>query len=153
MFMQPLCDLPAAPDRGDGGNRNNISDMDVGDHRTDFFNAATLGGARALGRDDLGRLSVGAKADIIVFSLDDLDVGPIDDPLRTLVNSGSPRDIRHSVIDGETVMKDRKIKGIDEAELRGKAQAYYEKMRLGYLERSDGSVSEERLFSSSFPVR
>ena len=38
--MQPLCDLPAAPDRGDGGNRNNISDMDVGDHRTDFFNAA-----------------------------------------------------------------------------------------------------------------
>ena len=124
-----------------------------GNTYADFFNAATLGGARALGRDDLGRLSLGAKADIIVFSLDDLDVGPIDDPLRTLVNSGSPRDIRHSVIDGETVMKDRKIKGIDEAELRGKAQAYYEKMRLGYLERSDGSVSEERLFPSSFPVR
>ena len=35
----------------------------------DVFDAATLGGARHLGRDDLGRLAAGAKADIIVVDL------------------------------------------------------------------------------------
>ena len=122
-----------------------------GNTYADFFNAATLGGAKALGRDDLGRIAAGAKADMIVIALDGLDIGPLDDPLRTLVNSGSPCDIRHSIIDGKFVMRDRRIEGIDEAELRSRAQAYYDKMRLGYLERSDGSLSEQQLFPPSFP--
>ena len=33
----------------------------------DVFTAATLGGARALGRDDLGRLAPGAKADLVII--------------------------------------------------------------------------------------
>src|SRR4030081_2636771 len=35
----------------------------------DVFDAATLGGAKALGRDDLGRLAAGAKADIVLVDL------------------------------------------------------------------------------------
>src|SRR6185503_4440123 len=35
----------------------------------DVFDAATLGGARHLGRDDIGRLAPGAKADIIIVDL------------------------------------------------------------------------------------
>src|SRR5258705_1172225 len=31
------------------------------------FDAATLGGARALGRDDLGRIAQGAKADLVLW--------------------------------------------------------------------------------------
>src|SRR5262249_54381184 len=45
----------------------------------DVFEAATLGGARALGRDDLGRLTPGAKADIVIIDLetrDSLRFGP-----------------------------------------------------------------------------
>ena len=125
--------------------------MPQGNTYADFYNAATLGGAKALGRDDLGRIEAGAKADLIVIALGDLDIGPMDDPLRTLVNSGTPRDIRHSIIDGRFVMRDRKIEGIDEAKLRNQAQAYYDKMRLGYLERSDGSLTERQMFPSSFP--
>lgn len=121
-----------------------------GNTYADFFNAATLGGAKALGRKDLGKLAVGAKADIVVFELDDLDIGPIDDPLRTLINSGSPRDIRHTIINGRFVMRDRKLPGIDEKALRNQAQNYYEKMRVGYIERSDGSLKEDKLFPSSF---
>ena len=59
--------------------------------------AATLGGARALGREDLGRIAVGARADMIVLDLDGLDVGTIEDPLRTIVNSGMSREVRHSI--------------------------------------------------------
>ncbi len=44
---------------------------DVWDHRaSDLFDAATLGGAKALGRSDIGRLSVGAKADIVLGGRD-----------------------------------------------------------------------------------
>ncbi len=32
----------------------------------EVFNAATLDGARALGRDDIGRLAPGAKADVVI---------------------------------------------------------------------------------------
>lgn len=122
-----------------------------GNTYADFFEAATLGGARALGRDDLGRIAVGARADMIVLDLDGLDVGTIDDPLRTIVNSGTSREVRHSIIDGRFVMRDRVIPGVDEAALRDRAQAYYEKMRMGYWERSDGSLPPERLFPGSFP--
>ena len=37
----------------------------------DYYDAATIGGADALRRDDLGRLAPGAKADITVFDLSD----------------------------------------------------------------------------------
>ena len=33
----------------------------------DFYNAATIGGAKALRRDDLGRLASGCTADISIF--------------------------------------------------------------------------------------
>ncbi|NLL36285.1 MAG: amidohydrolase family protein [Fretibacterium sp.] len=124
-----------------------------GNTYADFFEAATLGGARALGRDDLGRIAAGARADMIVLDLDGLDVGTIDDPLRTIVNSGTSREVRHSIIDGRFVMRDRVIEGVDEAELRDRAQAYYEKMRMGYWERSDGSLTPEQLFPGSFPEK
>ena len=55
----------------------------------DLFDAATLGGAQALGRDDLGRLAPGARADIAVFGLDDAVMAPSIDPITTLVAGGS----------------------------------------------------------------
>lgn len=69
-----------------------------GNRFADFFEAATVGGAKALGRDDIGRLCPGAKADIIVFDMSGIDIGPIDDPLRTLVNSGTSLEITTSII-------------------------------------------------------
>ena len=40
--------------------------------------------------------------------------------------------VRHSIIDGRFVMRDRVIPGIDEAALRDQAQAYYEAAVAGY---------------------
>ena len=49
----------------------------------DVFDAATLGGARALGRDDLGRLAPGAKADIVLVDLRAAHFGAVHDPIRS----------------------------------------------------------------------
>ena len=93
----------------------------------DIFNAATLNGAKALGRDDLGRLAPGARADIIVIDLDDLRVGPYEDPLRTLVVSCVGNNVRHTIIGGEVRMKDWKLVGVDEKKLMREAQTVFEK--------------------------
>ena len=84
----------------------------------DFYRAATLGGAQALGRDDLGRLAPGAKADIIVIDLSDYRLGPIDDPIRTLVMMGNGRNVRQVIVDGRTIVQDGKIPGLDTESMR-----------------------------------
>ena len=44
------------------------------------FDAATLGGARALGRDDLGRIAPGAKADLVLWKATSWRMTPLRDP-------------------------------------------------------------------------
>lgn len=116
----------------------------------DVFNAATLGAAKMLGRDDLGRLAVGTKADMIVIDLNGFHLGPVDDPFRTAIIGGSGRDIKMTIINGRIVMRDRQIPNVDLEELATKAQAYYDKMRLTYMERSYVDMSEEDFYPASF---
>jgi cytosine/adenosine deaminase-related metal-dependent hydrolase len=87
----------------------------------DVFNAATLAGAKALGRDDLGRLAPGAKADILVVDLTSLHMGLIDDPIKTLIYMGSQRDIETVIVDGKVVVEGGRVPGVDEEELAKKA--------------------------------
>lgn len=116
----------------------------------DIYRAATLGGAKFLGRDDIGRLAPGCKADIIIIDLDGYHIGPIDDPIRTMFLSGLPTDIKMSIINGKTVMKDRKIPGIDLEEIKVKGQQYYEKLKRSYMERDYQKLPEEEIFPPSF---
>lgn len=118
----------------------------------DFFRAATLGGANFLGRDDIGRLAPGAKADMIVIDLDGYHMGVNDDPIRTMMMSGSGRDIKLSIINGKIVMKDRVIPNIDLNELQLKSQAYFEKMKNGYSKRDYQQLNKQDLFKTSFPL-
>jgi 5-methylthioadenosine/S-adenosylhomocysteine deaminase len=118
----------------------------------DFFRAVTLGGARALGRDDLGRLAPGAKADMIIIDLSGFHLGVMDDPIRTLIISASGCDIKTSIINGRVVMSDRKIEGIDFNELQQRGQDYYNKLKLGYCERDYQHLPYEKLFPSSFLI-
>ncbi len=118
----------------------------------DYYRAATLGGARALNREDLGRLAPGAKADMIVIDMSGFHIGPQDDPIRTLMVSGSGLDIRTSIINGKVVMQDRQIPGIDLETLQAQGQAYYEKLRQSYVERATSKLPEEEFFPPSFPT-
>jgi 5-methylthioadenosine/S-adenosylhomocysteine deaminase len=87
----------------------------------DMLEIATHGGARALGHaDDLGRLAVGAKADIILVDIGDFDQQPVYDPLFTASTTVVGRDVRTVVIDGKVVMKDREILTIDVEEIKAR---------------------------------
>ena len=74
----------------------------------DVFNAATLGGARALGRDDLGRIAPGAKADLLLWRGDSLFMTPLRDPIRNIVYSATAEDLDTVLIDGEVRMRGRR---------------------------------------------
>ncbi len=112
-----------------------------------YYEAATLGGARALGRDDLGRLAVGAKADMIVIDLQDFELGVLGEPLTSVLINGNGRLVKTSIINGRVVMRDRVIPGVDLEELTEKAQSIFEHMKHSYLLRStNSSMTKDSFF-------
>jgi cytosine/adenosine deaminase-related metal-dependent hydrolase len=97
----------------------------------EVFEAATLGGARSVGRDDLGRLCADALADIIIIDLsgrNTLRYGPVRDPVKSVVECGIGDDVETVIVDGRLCMEDRTIPGIDFAQLRAEAQAASEQI-------------------------
>lgn len=79
----------------------------------DVFDAATIGGARALQRDDIGRLAVGAKADIVVVDLTNPIMQPLYDPLRSLIFSACDRAVKDVYVGGRKVVGDGEVLTID----------------------------------------
>lgn len=91
----------------------------------EVFRAATLGGAISVGRDDLGRLAPGARADIIVIDLtgrNSLRLGPVRDPIKSIVECGVGDDVDTVIVDGRICMEGGVIPGVDFAALRNEAQ-------------------------------
>jgi len=85
---------------------------------SDVFEAATSGGAKALRRDDIGRLSVGAKADLVLVDLKHPAMRPLREPLRSLIYVAGERAVRDVYVDGNLVVEGGKCLTIDlDAEL------------------------------------
>ena len=118
----------------------------------DLFDAATLGGARALGRSDLGHLSPGARADIAVFDLDDTVMAPSIDPITTLVTGGSGKVTRAVFVDGRLSMRERQVARIDMRRAREQAQAQFDRLIAKYPERSWANPPVSEIFPPSYPV-
>lgn len=118
----------------------------------DLFDAATIGGAKALGRSDLGHLSPGARADIAIFRLDDVFMAPSIDPITTIVTGGSGK-ITHAVfVDGRVSMLDRRLAGFDMQEARIRAQIQYDGLVARYPERSWNNPPVAEIFPPSYPI-
>ena len=68
---------------------------------------ATLGGAKVLGRDDIGVLAAGMSADVVAFPIGGLDLAgaAVHDPVASLLFC-TPPNVRHSVINGKVVVSD-----------------------------------------------
>lgn len=75
----------------------------------DVLSLATAGGARCLGRRELGRLEVGAPADLAIWPGDDL--GDIRDAVDGLV-MGPDRRVRHLFVGGHQRVQDGALTGI-----------------------------------------
>jgi cytosine/adenosine deaminase-related metal-dependent hydrolase len=118
----------------------------------DYYDAATLGGARALGREDLGRLTRGARADIVVFDLAAPHLGQVIDPIQTMLLSGRGTDARTVIVDGRASMQDGAIPCLDWDALAAQAQAQFGRVLAQYPRRTHGHPPLEEIFSSAYPV-
>jgi cytosine/adenosine deaminase-related metal-dependent hydrolase len=78
-----------------------IASLDTGG----AFEAATIGGAKALGRDDIGVLAPGALADIVLVDLAHPLMQPVRDPLRSFVFHAADRAVRTVLVNGEIVLE------------------------------------------------
>jgi cytosine/adenosine deaminase-related metal-dependent hydrolase len=84
-----------------------------------MFHAATVGGATALGRDDIGRLVPGARADLVLVDLTNPFMLPARDPLRSLMYTAADRAVHSVFIDGAQVMEAGRVLTLNHAEALG----------------------------------
>jgi 8-oxoguanine deaminase len=79
----------------------------------EMLEIATLGGARVLGRDDIGALAPGMAADLVSFPLDDIGVaGALHDPLAALLFCHVPR-VQHAVVHGRVRVRDGQLTALE----------------------------------------
>jgi cytosine/adenosine deaminase-related metal-dependent hydrolase len=81
----------------------------------DMLEDATLGGARAVRQEkSAGSLEVGKKADLLVVDTLRPHLVPAGRILSALVHNGHPGDIESVMVDGQFVMRNRKVLTVDE---------------------------------------
>ncbi|WP_249522486.1 amidohydrolase family protein [Modestobacter marinus] len=98
------------------------------------FWLATGGAAAAIGREDLGQLTVGRRADLVHVDTDDIafvPVGEVTDLLTHLVWSVGSRHVRDTWVGGRQVVANGVSTTVDEAELRADVQTRAMRLAAG----------------------
>ena len=98
--------------------RNAVRDLAAADTAA-VFHACTVGGADALGRPDLGRITVGARADLVLVDMRHPLMSPPRDPLRSLVFHAADRAVWRVYVDGRCIFADGRPTFLDTAEAAG----------------------------------
>jgi cytosine/adenosine deaminase-related metal-dependent hydrolase len=118
----------------------------------DLFHAATVGGATALMRDDIGRLARGAKADLVLLDLDHPRMRTARDPLRSFVYHAADRAVCDVYIDGQRVIADRRVLTLDETGATGRLRAAQQRMEARAPSRDYRRRVAEEITPLSLPV-
>ena len=116
----------------------------------DVFNAATLNAAEMLHRDDLGRIAVGAKADLLFWDANSIFMIPLRDPIKNIVYNATAEDLKDVMIDGAWVMRDRHLLTIDERKVNQQLQAAGERVWAAINPEIAAHIDE--LSPQSFPA-
>lgn len=83
--------------------------------------AATLGGAKALGLDEqLGSLSPGKWADMVAVDLSGFNTQPVFDPVSHLVYAAGREQVSHVWVEGELVARNGQALKLDQSDLRAR---------------------------------
>ncbi len=94
---------------------------------------ATLGGARVLGRDDIGALKPGMAADFVAFDMYQLPfAGALHDPVAALLFCTSV-DVNYSVINGRVVVREGRLTTLELEPLIAQHNAIARKLFNGEL--------------------
>lgn len=80
-------------------------------HETLIF--STIGGARAQGRTDCGKLAIGYKADLIVLDINKPNMFPIHNLVNNIVYSSSGSDVCMTMVDGQILYENGEYLTID----------------------------------------
>lgn len=130
-----------------------IAARDVHDVSTGMlFHAATVGGAKAMMRDDLGRLATGCKADIVAVDLDHLEMQPARDPLRSLIFHAADRAVSDVWIEGRQVVGSGQVLGLDPASAGAALAAAQSDMMATAPSRDYRGRSADELVPLSLPM-
>ena len=103
--------------RDDAGAEHSEFGCDAGPREMtarDVLALATRGGARVLGRADIGQIAPGCAADLAMFDLAVLGFagGAVHDPLAALVFC-APANARHVLVNGRQVVRDGNLTTVD----------------------------------------
>ncbi|WP_369309915.1 amidohydrolase [Providencia rettgeri] len=91
---------------------------------------ATKGSAKVLHMEEkLGSLEAGKLADIIVIDTKSPNMVPMYSPYAALVYGANGANVRHTIVDGKVLMKDRKLLTADEKVIIKEAQDFANKVR------------------------
>ena len=80
---------------------------------------ATRGGARVLGRDDVGVIAPGMRADLAVWDVSDVESAGSWDPAALLL--AGPRRVKHLFVEGRQVVRDGELVTLDAGKLAERA--------------------------------
>ena len=109
----------------------------------DLVAAATVDGAAALGRRDIGRIAPGCRADLVVVGLNGSHLAPVSDPLKTMVWHAGTSDIEAVIVDGRLAVEGGRHLLVDEAAIVADGAAavrkvWNEGLARGYIR--DGEI-------------
>lgn len=110
------------------------------------FEAATFGGAAALGREDIGALGPGMAADIVLVDLNHPLMQPARDPLRSFVFHAADRAVRTVLVDGEVVLQEGAPVHLDpvaamERVAEAQARMLRDSVKIDYANRPGDQIS------------
>lgn len=89
----------------------------------DLLRAATVNGAKLLGRTDIDSLEAGKAADLFAIDASKLDmVGAVHDPKDLLGRVGYQNEVSMTMVNGQVVFQDGKLLRVDERSLASKAE-------------------------------
>lgn len=88
---------------------------------------ATVGGAHVLGRDDIGRIRPGMRADLAVWDVSGVESAGSWDPAALLLSG--PTRVKHLFVEGRQVVADGQVKTVDVASLAQEAKRAVDRLR------------------------